>query len=66
MIQKLVTEIGGIASFGMISGCLFFIVFTGSLVWALFQKQAFLRTMESLPLEDEDDTLDPKGANRHE
>ena len=65
MIQKLVTEIGGIANVGMISICLFVLVFTGALVWAAVQKKAFLNSMSALPLEDGSTDAAVKGGTRH-
>jgi hypothetical protein len=66
MIQKLVTEIGGIANFGMISICLFLLVFMGALVWAAVQKKAFLNSMSALPLEDGTTDSVVNGGTRHE
>ena len=66
MIQKVLTEIGGIGIYGVISICLFFVVFAGTLVWAFGLKQPFLRTMGSLPLGDEGVAgIKPEG-NDHE
>lgn len=66
MIQNVLKEIGGIGIYGTISICLFFIVFTGALVWAFLQKKPFLNAMSSLPLRDEDSPLNEKGIVRHE
>jgi hypothetical protein len=65
MIQKLVTEIGGIANFGTISICLFILVFVGALVWAAVQKKTFLNSMSVLPLEDGTTDSVVKGGTRH-
>jgi hypothetical protein len=51
---------GGIATFGIISICLFVVVFTASLIWASCLKKPFLKSMETLPLDD------AEGENRHE
>ena len=53
MMQKIVSGIGGVANFGVISICLFFAVFTTMLVWALCLKKPFLKSMEALPLRDD-------------
>ena len=63
MTERLLTSIGGIANYGVISICLFVAVFTGSLVWAFCQKKTFLKTMESLPLDDGQTNSDAKGNN---
>jgi hypothetical protein len=59
MMEHIVTSVGGIAGFGVISICLFVAVFSGALVWAFCQKKSFLAEMESLPLRDEES--DKKG-----
>ena len=51
MIQNVLKEIGGIAGYGVISICLFFVVFSTAMVWALLLKKPYLKAMESLPLE---------------
>jgi hypothetical protein len=43
----------GLGTFGVISICLFITVFTTAMIWGLCQKKAFLKRMETLPLEDE-------------
>lgn len=52
MIRNVVTDIGGVGLYGVISICLFFAVFTGMLVWAFRQKQSTLKQHSQLPLED--------------
>jgi len=52
MIKNVVTSIGGVENFGIISICLFFAVFTGAMIWAASLKKPFLKTMSQLPLED--------------
>lgn len=65
MTERLLTSIGGIANFGVISICLFVAVFTGALIWAFCQKKSFLQTMESLPLDEQQTLGDSKGTNSH-
>jgi hypothetical protein len=65
MIQKLVTEIGGIASYGYLSMCLFFAVFAGALWWAFRLKKPFLTAMSSLPLDEQDADHTTKGEDRN-
>ena len=66
MIKNVLSDIGGIAIYGVISICLFFAVFIGALIWSLLLKKADLDSRSMLPLED--DTIDPlwKGDSNHE
>jgi hypothetical protein len=66
MIQNVLRSLGGVGLYGVISVCLFFVVFAGALVWSLAQKKTLMRAMSSLPLENE--TPDPAatGDKSHE
>jgi hypothetical protein len=66
MIQNVLTEIGGVGIFGVISVCLFFLVFGAALLWALLLKKPFLNFMGGLPLQDEKSFSDNPGAHPHE
>jgi len=61
MMERFVTALGGIAGFGVISICLFVVVFTGALIWAFFQKKSVMTAMEALPLEEDDARASQKG-----
>jgi cbb3-type cytochrome oxidase subunit 3 len=65
MIQNVLTKIGGISHYGVISICLFFVCFLGALVWACRLKRSYLDSMRELPLDD-DATPNPDGDSRHE
>ena len=52
MIKNVLTSIGGVEVYGVISVCLFFLVFTVAVVMALRLKQPFLKSMSELPLDD--------------
>ena len=52
MIQNVVHAIGGIATFGIVSVCLFFIVFAAALIFACLQRKSLCDQMCRLPLED--------------
>jgi hypothetical protein len=52
MIQNVLSGIGGVGMYGVISICLFFAVFAGVLVWTLGLKKSYLEAMRELPLED--------------
>lgn len=58
MIQKVLTSIGGVEHFGIISICIFFAFFLGVLIWAFTRKKTYLTSMSSLPLDggEEDGT----------
>ncbi|MCX6913086.1 MAG: cbb3-type cytochrome c oxidase subunit 3 [Verrucomicrobia bacterium] len=67
MIQNVLSRIGGVDMYGVISICLFFAVFVGVLVWTLGLKRSYLNTMRELPLDgaaapesDADLTAKPK------
>ena len=53
MVQNVLREIGGVGIYGVISVCLFLVVFTGATVWACLQKKKTLDRVSTLPLEDE-------------
>jgi hypothetical protein len=60
MIQNVVRAMGGIAVFGVISICLFFLVFVIAALFAFFQRRSFCDHMRTLPLQD--GTLPAKGS----
>ena len=52
MIKNVLSDIGGVGLYGIISVCLFFIIFTTAIVWALLHKKSYCQTMSALPLDD--------------
>jgi len=52
MIKNVLSDIGGIGLYGIISICLFFAVFIGMLIWALRMKKSFAQKMSACPLQD--------------
>ena len=52
MIQNVAADVGGSALFGVISVCLFFIVFSGAMIFAATRKKSICKAMSALPLED--------------
>jgi cbb3-type cytochrome oxidase subunit 3 len=52
MIRNVLTHIGGIESYGIISVLLFFTLFTATLLWAFRLKRSHLESMGQLPLHD--------------
>jgi len=53
MIKSILIHIGGIENFGLISLCLFFVFFTGMLIWAFTLKKPYLKQMAGAPLENQ-------------
>ena len=51
MYQNVLNSIQGIGLYGVVSILIFFIFFTGMLVWALALKKNYLNTMGNLPLD---------------
>ena len=51
MIQQVLSSIGGVGNYGVISVVLFFVVFSGVLVWAFGLRRPYLDRMSQLPLE---------------
>jgi hypothetical protein len=52
MIRNILTHIGGVENYGVISICFFFAFFTAMLLWALRLRRPYLESMRSLPLEE--------------
>jgi len=52
MYQNVLERIKGIGLYGIVSILIFFVFFTGMLVWAFALKKNYLNTMGNLPLED--------------
>jgi hypothetical protein len=55
MIKNVLTHLGGVEHFGILSLCLFCLVFTGVLVWAFLQRKPHLDRMARVPLENDSD-----------
>lgn len=64
MIQNVIRSMGGIANYGVISICLFFVVFAVALIWTLAQRKAHCEKMRALPLED--GACQQEGESNHE
>jgi cbb3-type cytochrome oxidase subunit 3 len=65
MIQNVLTAIGGVGTYGVISICLFFALFVGILIWVLRLKRSYLEQMRALPLEDDPEST-ARGDCHHE
>jgi len=66
MIKNVLSDVGGIGLYGVISICLFFVVFSGALVWAFLLRKSFLNSMSELPLHDGSRESAQKGNPDHE
>jgi cbb3-type cytochrome oxidase subunit 3 len=65
MIQNVLQHIGGIGNYGIITLCLFFVVFAGVLIWVFRLKKADLDSAAALPLEnDKSEAVTPE--NRYD
>jgi|WetSurMetagenome_2_1015567.scaffolds.fasta_scaffold897905_2 cytochrome c oxidase cbb3-type subunit IV len=51
MIQNVLSRIGGVGIYGVISICLFFAFFVGVLLWTIGLKKSYLNKMRELPLD---------------
>lgn len=63
MIKNVLSDIGGIGIYGIISICLFFAVFTGMLVWACRMKRNYAEKMSAAPLHDGEAKSESKGTS---
>ncbi len=51
MEEKVLSGIGGIGLYGIVSVCLFFAFFTGVTIWAMSLRKNYIRSMRDLPLD---------------
>ncbi len=65
MIQNVLTTLGGIDRYGVLSLCLFVTIFTLLLIWTLIQNKAHLERMAQVPLEN-DSEVAPNRRNSHD
>ncbi len=65
MIQNVLHTLGGIDCYGVVSLCLFSLIFAGVLLWALLQNRTHLDHMSRVPLEIETDESQNE-ENSHE
>lgn len=63
MIKNVLSDIGGVGWYGVISISLFFTVFIGMLLWVCAMKKSFAQSMSALPLDDGEKKSDPKGTS---
>ena len=71
MIENVLSRIGGVGVYGVISICLFFAVFIGVLIWMVGLKKSYLERMGELPLDgaagpESDTPLTANPKNQHD
>ncbi len=66
MIKNVLSDIGGVGIYGVISICLFVAVFSGAFIWSMLLKKSELDSRSMLPLEDGSIAPISKGNSRHE
>ena len=66
MMRNVISAMGGVEVYGIISIFLFFTVFTGALIWAAVQKKHFCKEMSALPLHDGEVPTTQKQDTSHE
>ena len=54
MIQNVLRALGGIEIYGVLSVCLFFVVFVVALIFTVTRKKPFCEHMSAQPLNDGD------------
>lgn len=63
MIKNVLSDIGGVGLYGVISILLFFAVFTGMVIWAFSMKKSFAQKMSDSPLNDGEKKSEQKGTS---
>jgi hypothetical protein len=66
MIKDVLSSIGGVGGYGVISVLLFFTVFVGVILWACGLKKPHLEAMSRLPLEEPPSTGSDGGGTSKE
>ena len=71
MVENVLSKMGGVSMYGIISICLFFAVFIGVLVWMVGLKKSYIKEMGELPLDgtsgsESDASLTANPENRHD
>ena len=71
MVENVLSNMGGVDVYGIISVCLFFAAFIGILVWMIGLKKSYLEEMRELPLDgaagpESDAHLTANPENQHD
>jgi hypothetical protein len=51
MEEKVLSSLGGVGIYGIISVCIFFAFFTGVTIWAVSLRKNYINSMRDLPLD---------------
>jgi cbb3-type cytochrome oxidase subunit 3 len=54
MVENVLRHLGGIDGYGVVSLCLFCLIFSAVLAWAFLQRRSHLDRMARVPLEEDD------------
>ena len=65
MFQNIMHRMGGISGFGLFSICLFFLFFSGMLLWAIRLKRDYVKSMSELPLDGGEKSQTVETATSH-
>ncbi len=60
MAHSILNHLGGVQNFGIVSLCLFCLVFLGVLFWAFLQKKSHLDYMARVALDQDPEATEPK------
>lgn len=63
MIKNVLTSIGGVENYGIISILIFFAFFLGVIVFALSRRKDYLQSMSALPLDSGEPVSVPSSKN---
>ena len=66
MIKNVLSDLGGVGLYGVVSICLFFAVFITAIVITLRTRRSYLNHMGALPLEDGSVTPTTYNVSSHE
>jgi len=63
VIQNILRHLGGIEHYGILSLCLFCVIFLCVLVWAFLQKKSHLDYMSHVALDNDSDELNNRNQS---
>ena len=63
MIQNVLSGIGGVGIYGIVSICIFVAVFIGVVIWMWTLKKPYLKAMRELPLAEDAAPVAPSDSN---
>lgn len=66
MIRNVLSHIGGVGLYGVISVVLFFVTFVVAVSWAMLQRRSLMIELAALPLAEDAPTQNLSGEHQHE